>query len=190
MQINESKNIIPYSAFDFLPKRKAERKLLQERARLLAKPREKTDEIIGTSYINFKIGTNQNYGIPFAVAKEVIHCGFITHVPNVPKFVSGILNRQGLLLTIVNLKTFLNIVEPDEKLISNVIVVQGKKLKMGLLVNEIIGSDIFISDKLDKPLTSNERLLTNYIIGLHLGKIALLEIDSIISDIERQIANY
>ena len=51
-------------------------------------------EIQDGKHLTFSLG-NEEYGIPILKVKEIIGLMEITHVPQTPEFIKGVINLQG-----------------------------------------------------------------------------------------------
>ncbi len=88
-------------------------------------------------YIGFKLGHNE-YSVPVLKVREVINLPNITRLPFTLPFVEGIANFRGSLIPIVNLKKIINSTD-DYNTKSKVIVVTGKEMTFGIMVDDITG---------------------------------------------------
>ena len=73
----------------------------------------------------------------------------ITKIPNVQKFIMGLLNIKGNFTTIVDLEKFMNIGETQIKPSSIVIILQTQDYKIGCLADKI-GDRINIQEEIEK----------------------------------------
>lgn len=178
-----------YSAADFMPKSKIDKKILSERAALLAKQELKKaegyDKLIG--YVRFQLGANEYYGIPYRYIKEVIVNYKPTYLPNTKEYIAGIINRRGALLTLLDLKKFFYL-SNDKSPANGIIVVEHKKISMGILVDNIHGSDFYQSDTLQPSIAAEKNgIKSEYILGIHKGMTAIINIEYILTDIKQQL---
>ncbi|HCM88636.1 MULTISPECIES: chemotaxis protein CheW [Vagococcus] len=77
------------------------------------------------------------YGIRTENVGEIIKSTKIFQVPQAPKWVEGLINLRGTIVTLVNFSKFLE--EEDNKLHKNIIVITNEEEKIGLLVEDIVG---------------------------------------------------
>ncbi|MCX7769598.1 MAG: chemotaxis protein CheW [Proteobacteria bacterium] len=82
----------------------------------------------------------------------------ISSVPLVPSFISGIMNFQGRIITIIDLGKLFNINFPS---INNLILISRNANNLGFLVDEIIGFKR-IDDSLIEKLEPCEVFINNY----------------------------
>jgi purine-binding chemotaxis protein CheW len=176
-------------ADQFMPTDEQSLLVLQKRADFFAAKKDiKFEEAPLTSYVKFKLGENEQYGIPFCIAKEVIRLANITPLPFVPNYVSGIINHRGLLLTVINLKEFFQL---SGNVINNktneIIIIKLKNIILGFHVDYIDGTDLYQSERLELLMSRSKKIKTEYILGLHNGKTAILNVEPIINDICKQL---
>lgn len=179
------KNKNALSGSELMPQGVLERQVLKERAALLAIPL--THEIkIGqlNQYVCFKLGKQESYGVPFQYIKEVILYKEPTKVPHTPSWIAGIMNWQGMLLTVLNLKELFHIQSPDEGRKPQVLVLHTQGLSLAIQADRIEGSTAYDPTTLDAPLAIEGAIKQQYITGLHQGTIAILNIEALISELK------
>jgi len=173
---------------DFMPNSASDLNILRQRAEFLAK-----QDITDTenknliSYIRFRLGENEHYGIPYHHAKEVMRNIIPTILPNVPRFIAGVINRRGALIAVVDLKQLFHSSATKYDKEAHVIIIEGKDITIGVLTNNIEGSGEYDPNLLDAPLHFNNAIKSNYILGLHHGTTAIIQVEAVIADCELQI---
>jgi len=80
------------------------------------------------------------YGVDIRKVKEIIKPNRITYLPSSPEHIAGIVNLRGNILSVTDLKVFLNLSRelPGEK--ARIIAVESGVLETGLLADEVVGS--------------------------------------------------
>lgn len=171
--------------FDLLPQDEIEKRILNERATYLSKPllmQEDTSQVI--KYVRFKLGEYGYYGIPFVHIKEVMLNILPTRVPHTPDCIAGIINRGGALLSVVDLKPFFNMHKTADEKKSHLMVIAVRRIAIALQVDEIEGSDAYDPATLDGALALVYAIKPKYIIGLHRGTTAILNVEELVSDLQ------
>ena len=79
-------------------------------------------------------------GVDLDYVKEVLEQGNIHPLPLAPFFVSGIINRRGKFICIVNLIPLLELPQDEVKGDSRIIVFEHPEMDVGILVNRVIGT--------------------------------------------------
>lgn len=182
-------NDIEIVAADLMPKDENAQRILLKRAELIAQQKiNELKKVEMISYIIFRLGTKEYYGIPYQSAKEVMRHATLTKLPHSPSYVAGIINRRGALLTILDLNKFFNIqsISSSEKSenAKDIIVVSDNKMTVGILTDHIEGSDQYEPNRLDSALSTESLVKPEYVIGLDKAKIAIINISTIIADIK------
>jgi purine-binding chemotaxis protein CheW len=80
------------------------------------------------------------YGVDIRKVKEIIKVNRVTYLPSSPEHIAGIVNLRGNILSVTDLKVFLNLSRelPGEK--ARIITVEFGILETGILADEVIGS--------------------------------------------------
>jgi purine-binding chemotaxis protein CheW len=173
------------TAADCFPKNIESIRVLNERAKQIATPIAETKiNMNESSYIHFRLGKSECYGIPYTFIKEVIDNSSLAKIPCIPEFIAGLINFRGSLIAVLDLKYFFHI--KSNKTTANsfpsIIIVSSKETTVGILADDILGSVVYESDLLDKPISSEGITKPEYITGLHQGRTTIINIDTILSD--------
>lgn len=179
-----------FNAHDLMPKDKVSREILAARTSHIAKKTIETnvDHSDMQPYISFRLGEKGLYGVHYQNTEEVIDNITLTPVPRAPQCVAGVINRRGSLLTIIDLKKILQLQsKPMTTEFHSIMVVSSNGSSVGLLVDRIENSDQYPKNSLTS-LSSYENILnTQIILGLHQGKVAILNIESLMLYLKNQL---
>lgn len=157
--------------------------VLHERAVQYAKADGEETLDLGSPYIQFRLGNVERYGIPYEHIKEILETHNITRVPCTPAHIAGLANHRSELLPVIDLKTFFNITDTDNKQKTQwVIVIQHNNKIFGILANHIYGSEYYQADKLTAALASENVRKMEYIKGIYSGNITMLDAEAILND--------
>jgi len=169
------------SAHDLMPKHKEASRILLARANHLAiHDLDKKEKEGFISYIKFRLGVNECYGVPYHYTKEVMQHIIPTKVPFVPDFIAGVINRRGSLLAVFDLKKMFHIQSSTVEH-GYIILITNQHMTVGFLADSIDGSDTYDPTTLDTALPSEDLTKSDYIIGLHKGVTAIINVDAIFS---------
>jgi purine-binding chemotaxis protein CheW len=188
MKQNNEKTINSQHAANYLPKSTAAKSILMERAKNLAEKTQVEVLVLNRNqYICFGLGKNHLFGIDYKQVKEVIHTSSITALPLTPDYIAGVLNYRGHLISIIELGKLFGL--PAASVIegSHVMIVQIKQMTIGLLISFIENSKTYDADALEPSLAVNNKLKQKYVLGLHQGTIAILNIDAILQDFRQDL---
>jgi len=106
------------------------------------------------------------FAIPLSNALEVGHLPDITPLPNLPKWVLGISNIRGEIISLINFKDFLGIPSSGTKGDQGFIIIYNQEIKVGIIVDRVMG--ILSLDPLDGEIQNNpyrKGEIANYIQG-------------------------
>lgn len=179
------RNKVPeFSAADLIPNSSEAKDILHQRANYYAQKKPESQASSNfVSYICFKLGDKEYYGIPYQYTKEIINNITITKVPHTPDYIAGVINRHSSLVTIIDLSNLFHIEHAESKNTS-IIILQHQHLTIGIIVDEIESSANYSPDNLDQPIVSDGILKIEYILGIHDGHITILNIIAMLSDPE------
>jgi len=170
------------SAAALMPQDAETRKVLEARARAIAKPLSQQQHALRDQYLRFRLGAVERYGIPYAYLEELLYVGNLARVPCTPAFVSGVVNHRGELLTILDLKQFFRmpaVALSDE---ARIIVVKHDGMRTGLLVDSVDGNEAYQDAEVSPPLSSEGVSNMEYVLGIHDGSVTLLNLKALLGD--------
>lgn len=170
------------SAWSLMPKGREAQAVLQQRARLLAASPEVQRAQASHRYMRFRLGPTELYGISYAHLAEVIRCVDITRVPCTPPAIAGVANYRGELLTLLDLKQFFRTDAAPRSADTPVIVVHAERALCGLVVDEVEGDAEYAADSLDPPLSSGGVSNLDHVLGVHRGRVTILNIAAMLAD--------
>jgi len=182
-----SESIAP-ATFDthpsLLPSSKKDKKILQEKAALLAK---KHDQQLSTdehdSYLLFRLGPSELYGIQWRYLVEVMPGKPPTIVPGAPACIAGVFNRRGKIHCVLNIDQLIGLPDYDQEESGEMIVVHAAGMMVGILVSELLGSQSYDPAHLEAALSSHKNEgHGSYVHGIDQGKITLLNLETLLQD--------
>lgn len=100
-----------------------------------SKPTNITSHII--QLVVFKAG-HEKFGIPIDAVREIIKIGPITPIPNTPKFIKGIINVRGEIVTTIDIKKRFSLTSTMNVEPKHIIVTKQDENLFGLVVDEVI----------------------------------------------------
>lgn len=161
--------------------------LLERRARELARPPEPAAPQRLEPYVRFRLGRQEEYGVPHCLVDEVLVVERVARVPCAPPAFSGVINRRGQMLPVLALARLFGLAaEPasgETGAGTGIVVVSAAGLTLGLHVDEPIDIDTYPPDTLGPPPPTQCKLPSVYVIGLLQGRITLLDMERILSDL-------
>lgn len=169
----------------------ASAKLLQRRARELARPPAPVAPQRLEPYVRFRLGREEEYGVPYCIVDEVLVVERVARVPCAPPAFSGVINRRGQMLPVLALARLFGIESgpvagtgaASGEAGIGIVVVSAAGLTLGLHVDEPIDIDTYPLDTLGPPPPTHGKLPPVYVTGLLKGRITLLDMERILSDL-------
>ncbi|NOZ08200.1 MAG: purine-binding chemotaxis protein CheW [FCB group bacterium] len=84
----------------------------------------------------FNLGGN-NFGVDISRVHEINRIAGVTHVPDAPFYVEGLINLRGDVIPIVNLRKRFKMTEKDGNIENRIVVIEVPDAIIGLLVDSV-----------------------------------------------------
>jgi len=164
-----------------VPAGEDKKRILRERARLLAREEDTTLEQDSLSIIEFQLAY-EHYGIESIHVKEVYYLKDLTPLPGAPPFVVGIINIRGEIWSVVDLKKIFGL--PDQGLpeFNKVIIIQNAAMKFGIVTDAIIGKKNVPLASIKPPPVTLSGILAEYLIGVTNEPLIILNAEKMLTD--------
>ena len=130
--------------------------------------------------VTFKLG-NEEFGIKITDVQEINRMTDITHMPNAPVYIDGLVNLRGNIIPVLNLRRRFGLVEKQRDDATRIIIVDVGNRKTGVMVDavsEVLRFDTSLVE--ETPQIVSENLDAKYISGvgkLNGGKRMVMIID-------------
>ena len=153
----------------------AERQRLKQRARQYAAPlgQGQASSEDADTLLTFDLGA-ERYGIDVMLVRGVREGIKVTPVPGVPAFYRGVINARGQIVTVMDLRLFLDVQTTDEYTAPDeVIIVQAGDLRLGLLAHRVEGVESVPASSI-KPvehLPYSQGVTPDHLIVLNLARL-------------------
>jgi purine-binding chemotaxis protein CheW len=141
-------------------------------------------------YLTFSLA-GEEYGIGILKVKEIIGMMPITHVPQTPEYVKGVVNLRGKVIPVVDLRLKFGIEPIDYTERTCIIVVEissaNKTISMGIVVDSVSEVLNIKSGDIEDTPSFGTKLKTEFILGMaKMGASVkiLLDIDLVLADEE------
>jgi len=159
-----------------------DRKILEERARALAREPERHVEGRGSlTVLEFDLAY-EKYAIELSHIREVHPLRDITPIPCTPKFVRGMVNLRGQILTVLDLKLFFQLPEKGFSDLNKVIVVHVGGMESGILVDAIGEVRSIPLDAMQPSLPTLSGISESYVRGITAEGLVVLDVARILCD--------
>lgn len=80
---------------------------------------------------------NEFYGIQVSTVREIFHLQEITHVPNAPEFVEGVINLRGKVVPIIDMRKRFDVEVTEATQDSRIVVVEYDGEDVGMIVDDV-----------------------------------------------------
>jgi purine-binding chemotaxis protein CheW len=135
----------------------------------------------------------ERYGLEVSHVREIYPLAQLTPVPCTPDFVAGIFSARGRLISVIDLRAFLNLPnlpatrssEPPEQQGTSqtkIVVVATPDLEIGLLVDEVVDVVTVFKDELESILTTQMSRHAELVQGLAPGMLVVLNLKALLKD--------
>ncbi|MBA2408224.1 MAG: chemotaxis protein CheW [Gammaproteobacteria bacterium] len=158
------------------------REILRARARVLARPPERTLAAeTSLEVLEFRLA-QECYALETRYVSEVQPLKDLTPLPCTPPFVPGVVNVRGRITPVIDIKKFFDL--PDKGLtdLHRVILVRGNDLELGLLADVIVGVRIIPADSLQPSLPTLSGIRGDYLKGVTAQRLVVLDLERILID--------
>ena len=112
--------------------------ILRARADLLARQSRKEKNGDTIEVVEF-ILANERYGIESCYVREVYPLKDYTPLPCTPRFVLGLVNVRGRIISVIDLKKFFELPENGITELNKVIIIHDRNMEFGVLADSILG---------------------------------------------------
>ncbi|MGB6875094.1 MAG: chemotaxis protein CheW [Candidatus Acidiferrales bacterium] len=131
--------------------------------------------------VGLRIG-RETYGVPISLVREIVRVPEITVVPNAQKYVEGVINLRGKIISVVDLRKRFGETDVENNKKNRIVVVELESRTVGLIVNsasEVLKippsdieppSSVFLNGEIDY-VTGVGKLNNRLIILVDLNKI-------------------
>ncbi|MBI9067835.1 MAG: chemotaxis protein CheW [Salinivirgaceae bacterium] len=164
------------------------KKILKERADRLKIPIKKEEishEII--EGVEFKLAS-ESYVIDSAFIVEIISFKNSTPLPCTPEFLLGIINVRGKIISLIDIKRFLNLPQSEITNLCKVIIVNHNGIELGILADEVNGSRQIFHKQLLSKMATVSNIQSDFIKGITKDRIIVLDMKAFLEN-EKIIIN-
>jgi len=128
------------------------------------------------------------YGLDIGTVREIIRMQDITHVPNAPDFVEGIINLRGKVIPVVDLRRRFGVSVAEQTRESRIVVVDIRGEDIGLMVDAVTEVMRITGDAIEPAsdlITTEDSYYIQGIAKLGDRLLILLDLDRVLSKEER-----
>jgi purine-binding chemotaxis protein CheW len=164
------------------PSAQQTKEILEARAGELARPLEDTTELDQRlELIEFALAF-ENYGVDASFVREVHPLTDLTPVPCTPRFVLGIINVRGEIVSVIDIKRFFDMPEKGLTDLNKVIVLQSDAMTFGILADLIIGMRSVAASEIQPPPAGLTGIREQYLMGVTQDRMVVLDAPRLLAD--------
>lgn len=126
------------------------------------------EDTLKDKYLTFKI-SKEEYGIEIKFVIEIVGMQKITQVPDVDKYLKGVINLRGKIIPVIDVRLRFNLPEKEYGDRTCIVVVDMDNLIVGLIVDEVTEVIMIPEEQVELPPKTNKGSNSKYIQGI--GKV-------------------
>ncbi len=135
-------------------------------------------------YLSFELN-QEEYALSILKVKEIIGVKKITPVPNLPKYIKGVINLRGKIINIVDLREKFKIESKEYDKFTVIIIIETDKRTFGILVDSVKDVININMENIQNNFEQTKDIEEKYIHGITNYEdriICILNIDSLVSE--------
>ena len=158
-----------------------------EPQKFITNPLRSADQLL--QVVSFKLG-EEEFGLDILRVQEIIRLQELTHVPNSPDFVEGVINLRGSVIPIIALRKRFGLPEENRDRQTRIIVIEVEHMVLGFIVDSV--SEVLripVSTVVPPPrLERIEREFVSGVCKLDDRLLILLDVDQVLGVEDRPTA--
>ena len=155
--------------------------ILSERAKELAKPEEKPQEVSSIEVLKFQLLYHE-YAVELKLVRESVLSREITQVPGTPEYVIGVLPVRGEIIPLIDLRVLLKIPDTGLTDLNQVIILTDGIITFGILADQITGIIAIPRDQISPVNPDQARGKPEYILGIGINDLVIINAAKILAD--------
>jgi purine-binding chemotaxis protein CheW len=106
----------------------------------------------------------QQYALPLTTVQRVVRIVEVTPLPKAPEIVLGVIDFQGNIIPVMNMRKRFGLSEPETKLSDQLIVADTARRSVALVVNSVTG----VLERTTEEVTETEKIVpgAQYVEGI------------------------
>lgn len=157
------------------------RQILRERAKVMAREAEKAKAGAHLEVVEFGLA-DETYAFESIHVREVHPLQELTVLPCAPRFVQGVVNVRGQILSVVDLKKFFDL--PDQGLsdLNRILILHSAEMEFGILADAIPGTRRIRLSELQTSLPTLTEVRQEYLKGVTEDRTVILDAEKLLAD--------
>lgn len=164
------------------PAPEEKRRILKERASLLARePEKEADEGERLDVLEFAVA-GERYAVAAKYITEVYPLKKLTPLPGTASFVLGITSVRGRILPVIDIKKLLDLPEKGLAELDKAIVVKSDGMEIGIRADSIAGISFIPRRDIQPPLPALTGIREKYLAGITGERLIILDVAKLLAD--------
>ncbi len=164
------------------PTQQKKKEILRARAETLAREPDAADEDGQHIEVVEFLLAHEKYAIESAYIREVYPLRELTSLPCTPAFALGIISVRGEILSVVDLRRFLDIPEKGLTDRSKVIIIQKDEMEFGILADVILGVRAIPLNEIQPSLPTLTGIRAEYLKGVTSERLVILDAAKVLAN--------
>src|SRR3972149_5433447 len=166
----------------FKPSPEKRKNILRERAARLAVEQEEkagAGEIV--EVVEFLLA-HERYAVASEYVREIFPLNDLTPVPCTPRFVLGIVNVRGQVLSVIDIKRFFDMPEKGLTDLNKVIILHSDDMEFGILADAIVGVRNLNLSEIETSLPTLTGIRKEYLMGITRDREVVIDAGKLLTD--------
>jgi purine-binding chemotaxis protein CheW len=158
------------------------RRILEERARALARPLPSEEKDATAEFVVLHLGS-ERYAVEIRSVRETLPLEGLAPIPGTPTFWAGVVNVRGTLYSVLDLRRYLGLAEEHRKNApKRLVLVSGNGLTVGFMVDDAPGVQRIRADDIGPPLPGGAEGAHEVVRGVTRDLLTVLDVDALLAD--------
>ena len=156
--------------------------ILRERAaRLAVEPEKKAEAEEFIEVVEFLLA-HEKYAVASEYVREIYPLNDLTPVPCTPRFVLGIVNVRGQVLSVIDIKRFFDLPEKGLTDLNKVIILHTDEMEFGIMADAIIGVRNLNLSEIETSLPTLTGIRKEYLMGITRDREVVIDAGKLLTD--------
>lgn len=156
-------------------------RILSARAKLLAREVDRGETSIAAVEVVEFVLAHERYAIEFKYIREIQPLRDLTPLPCAPPFVLGLISVRGQILSVIDIKKFLELRQSGLTDLNKVIVVRTDRMELGIVADDILGVRFISLADIQPSLPTLIDIHAEFLRGVTKDSVVVLDIEKLLS---------
>jgi purine-binding chemotaxis protein CheW len=165
-----------------LPSREDTVRILESRARALARPQKREGPATGAIDVVIFTLASETYAIEMTLVREVTRLADLTAIPGAPEFLAGVTNHRGEILAVIDLRRLFAIPSKGLTDLSRLIVLGRERAEFGVLAEAVKGAVTLDASELRSQMEPMAGIDRGFLKGVTKEAVIVLDAAALLGD--------